>query len=910
MTQQTQAMGWSTSTIRRKRLIRVASLVLLSLAGLVLGQGAFAQATGGTTSMAVFKYLFNNSDPDANGHVSVGDSLGYLVQMQNTGSLPLTNVVVNDPITAPSSATCATVNPGKFCILNGFHTVTAADASAGGITNIGSATSTEIPTPVTFTLNTPINTATSQLTVVTYLVGNTDPDGNGQVTVGDKLTYKVRAINGSSTVPLTNVVVSDPILTPTSRTCASVADTSGFLGFCDLNGTYIVTATDAAVGHITNVGSATSNEIPGPIGSNTLMTPVTTIGAGMTVSKALVGNADGDHNGLVSAGDVLTYSVTATNSGSAMLLNVQVSDPLTTPNAILCTSVAVAGTCVLTGTYTVTAADVAHGSISNTGSATSTQVPGPISSTLNTAVAGSNALVIVSGNSQVLVGTTPSAPMVVLLKSASNAPIAGATINWSATNGSLTSPTSVTDATGHASNIVTPTQTGAITVHASTALATSPVTFTMSTGLANIPGLSPEAHAVAAALDEACPALAVKSGLTPAEADLLARCEDIDASVGIDGGATADALEQLVTETAAVQSNAAVTAATAQFQNINLRLSALRSRSKTSSLSGLAFAGPGGVIPLSSLMNAFSGDKDKQAGADFSRWGFFATGTIGRGSADARSLEPAYSYDINGLTAGVDYRLRDNWVSGVAVGFSRQNTDLHGDRGSVSMNGWSMSTYSTWSFTNDLYLDGVLTWGNNAFDLKRRIDYTLPVPGGGTTSIHQVATGHPDGSLFSAALTFGGDFHRNAWNFSPYAQLVSSKMDFNAYTERLQAGPGNGLGLSVNARTVDSLSSVLGAKVSWTRSADWGVFIPTASLEWQHEFKSDLSAITARFANDPTQTPFSLTGAPLDNSFFRLGLGMSFVLAHGRSGFILYEHMLGREGMSQDNLGIGFRIEF
>jgi len=88
------------------------------------------------------------------------------------------------------------------------------------------------------------------------------------------------------------------------------------------------------------------------------------------------------------------------------------------------------------------------------------------------------------------------------------------------------------------------------------------------------------------------------------------------------------------------------------------------------------------------------------------------------------------------------------------------------------------------------------------------------------------------------------------------------------------------------------------------------VLIPTASLEWQHEFNSDLDAVTARFINDPTQTPFSLLGNPLENSFIRFGLGMSFVMSHGRSGFLLYEHTFGQDGVRQDNLGFGIRIEF
>jgi hypothetical protein len=34
------------------------------------------------------------------------------------------------------------------------------------------------------------------------------------------------------------------------------------------------------------------------------------------------------------------------------------------------------------------------------------------------------------------------------------------------------------------------------------------------------------------------------------------------------------------------------------------------------------------------------------------------------------------------------------------------------------------------------------------------------------------------------------------------------------------------------------------------------------------------------------------------------------ILAHGRSGFVLYERTLGREDFDQQNFGFGIRIEF
>ena len=61
--------------------------------------------------------------------------------------------------------------------------------------------------------------------------------------------------------------------------------------------------------------------------------------------------------------------------GLVALTGVVVSDTLITPSSITCATVAPGGTCVLTGTYTVTQADVNTGSISNTGTVTSPLCP-------------------------------------------------------------------------------------------------------------------------------------------------------------------------------------------------------------------------------------------------------------------------------------------------------------------------------------------------------------------------------------------------------------------------------------------------------------------------------------------------------------------------------------------------------
>ncbi|WP_227978353.1 autotransporter outer membrane beta-barrel domain-containing protein [Arenimonas daejeonensis] len=298
-------------------------------------------------------------------------------------------------------------------------------------------------------------------------------------------------------------------------------------------------------------------------------------------------------------------------------------------------------------------------------------------------------------------------------------------------------------------------------------------------------------------------------------------------------------------------------------------------------------------------------------GTDFSRWGFFAAGTIGRGEADPGQRNPAYDYDIEGLTAGVDYRKNDQWIVGASLGYTRQDTELPGESSGLDTSGWTVSAYTTYYRQDSWYMDGVITWGRNDYELLRHIRYTLPTAGGGFTSVDQTARADASGDLLSTAYTFGRDFNRGAWGLGPYGRLLYTRVGFDTINETLEAGePGSGLGLRIEDRDVSSLASVLGGKLTYTHSADWGVLIPHVQLEWEHEFKDDPQAVEARFINDPTGTAMVIRGDPLDTDYFRLGLGMSMVLTRGRSGFFYYEQLVGRNGMSQWNLALGLRMEF
>ena len=99
----------------------------------------------------------------------------------------------------------------------------------------------------------------------------------------------------------------------------------------------------------------------------------------------------------ITAGSVLEYTITATNTGNLTLTNVIVTDDLITPTGgtTPCASVAPDATCTLIGTYEVTPEDVENGQVVNTATADSDQTDPPVDTELTTPVAQNPALELI-----------------------------------------------------------------------------------------------------------------------------------------------------------------------------------------------------------------------------------------------------------------------------------------------------------------------------------------------------------------------------------------------------------------------------------------------------------------------------------------------------------------------------------
>ncbi|WP_119391745.1 DUF7507 domain-containing protein [Taklimakanibacter lacteus] len=136
------------------------------------------------------------NDLDGDGVADLGETIGYSFLVTNTGTVTLTNVMINDPLVAVDQGP-QTLAPGATFTFTATYAPTQADIDAGGVTNTATATGTipgggaieSPPDSVTITIPPP-----ASLTIQKTGAFN-DVDGNGYASVGDTITYSFAVTN-------------------------------------------------------------------------------------------------------------------------------------------------------------------------------------------------------------------------------------------------------------------------------------------------------------------------------------------------------------------------------------------------------------------------------------------------------------------------------------------------------------------------------------------------------------------------------------------------------------------------------------------------------------------------------------------------------------------------------------------
>ena len=256
----------------------------------------------------------------------LGETINYVITVKNDGNLTLTNVKIEDALTGNAGEnawTIDTFSPGETQTFEASYVVTEADVIARKVVNnaTGEAENPDPKkeeTPVTpGEKEDPVETPNPGLTVVKT------SDTEGQVTLGQKITYTITVTNNGN-VTISGVKLVDP-LTRDNWTLGKIKPGETVTR----EATYTVTEKDIIAGKVENHATATGKDPSGNEVTDEGEKTVTTEPSKphITVTKETISTPK---NGETYAlGEKITYKITAKNTGNLTLTNVTVSDELT-----------------------------------------------------------------------------------------------------------------------------------------------------------------------------------------------------------------------------------------------------------------------------------------------------------------------------------------------------------------------------------------------------------------------------------------------------------------------------------------------------------------------------------------------------------------------------------------------------
>ena len=283
-----------------------------------------------------------------------GEILSYTATVRNSGNLTLNSLSLTDPKSNGTiSCSATTLDPLATATCSYQYTVKAADLVVGGtIASAATATATRVSGGNV--------SATSNSVSVPFLAS---PAITGTM-VADRSSFNLpgQVINYTTTVTNTgNVSLSSISVSHTNATspsCSATVLAAGASTTCTAR--HVVTLGDTLALSVRNQGTVTG--VPasggGAITASTNEVMVSVIdGLALTVTKVF----DASPSVYRQIGEVLQYTITVRNTGSQILSNLTITDPMNDGSSTVCSSpvtLAINATRTCTARHTVTAAEL------------------------------------------------------------------------------------------------------------------------------------------------------------------------------------------------------------------------------------------------------------------------------------------------------------------------------------------------------------------------------------------------------------------------------------------------------------------------------------------------------------------------------------------------------------------------
>jgi outer membrane autotransporter protein len=256
---------------------------------------------------------------------------------------------------------------------------------------------------------------------------------------------------------------------------------------------------------------------------------------------------------------------------------------------------------------------------------------------------------------------------------------------------------------------------------------------------------------------------------------------------------------------------------------------------------------------------------------------FWAQGFGASGRFDTDGNAAGVRRDLAGFFSGADTRVGTNGRVGIAAGYTGSRNNLDG-RGSANVETGHLMGYGGWSFgALNLRAGGAYGW--HAIDTGR----TAAFPG-----FFDTLTAHYDGRTGQIFGEAGYGFALGKVAVEPFAGAAWVHLKTDATTER-----GGAAALAVAANSFNVGYSTLGVRAAGMIPLGHDlVLVPRASAAWQHAFSNVTPEARLAFLAAPV--PFVIAGVPIARDSLLGEAGLDLAIGRNATVGVSYVGQLAR----------------
>ena len=397
---------------------------------------------------------------------------------------------------------------------------------------------------------------------------------------------------------------------------------------------------------------------------------------------------------------------------------------------------------------------------------------------------------------------------------------------------------------------------------------------------------------------------------------------DTTFSLGLDIDGLGFALRWTAAEEIAAQGSMTTEFAASQLSTLSARMSALRWGISGPRLTSAQEA-DGSIRVASSGTLPLGGGASADAEAIGTRWSWFVDGAFGYGEKDPTDLEPAFDFDGQEVTVGVDYRFSPLLAAGGDARLLEQGGRfrLLAQRCRWPHQDGRLQRHRLRAARRRERLSEWIA-GLPEPDARHAPPHHLPVAepahSGGRQPRHArrrtaalcsrpwAPATRSAGAVFSIEPSLGLD----------YVDASVEGFRESSVDNTANASPDDPFDLQIGDQDIDSLDGSAGLQLQYVFTPRFGVLVPYLSARYHHELLDDVRRVSALYADALSRliqvidADFNVPTDPPDDDYYTAAAGVTVVLAGGLMGFVQYLQVLDLDDYSDAVITGGMRYEF